>query len=56
MSGVKDTVKTYFGKFTDEDIKSFLLEQRGKKFQPELVDILVNDYQSFLDIRTNLSD
>jgi hypothetical protein len=23
MSGVKDTVKTYFGEFTDEDIKSF---------------------------------
>jgi response regulator RpfG family c-di-GMP phosphodiesterase len=48
--------RCYKEKWNDEDIKSFLLEQRGKKFQPELVDILVNDYQSFLDIRTNLSD
>lgn len=41
----------YKNKWNDEQIKSYLLEERGKKFQPELVDLLMKKYDEFAAIR-----
>ncbi|GHF93419.1 HD domain-containing phosphohydrolase [Thalassotalea marina] len=46
----------YKPKWEDEQIKSYLLEQRSKKFQPELVDILLKKFDEFLAIRDQYPD
>lgn len=48
--------RCYKSKWSNEDIKAYLLEQRGLKFQPKLVDIFMENYQEFLDIRKQLPD
>lgn len=48
--------RCYKEKWHEDDIKSYLIEQSGKKFQPELVDIFVDNYQEFLNIRQKLPD
>ena len=48
--------RCYKEKWDDESIKTFLIEQSGKKFQPELVNILIDNFQEFLNIRQELSD
>jgi len=42
--------------WSEADIKSYLIEQRGKKFQPEFVDILITHFDEFNLIRENLPD
>ena len=48
--------RSYQGRWDDDKIKSYLIEQRGKKFQPELVDIFINNFEEFIDIRNDLPD
>ncbi|MEW6991719.1 HD domain-containing phosphohydrolase [Colwelliaceae bacterium 6441] len=50
------TEHCYKEKWPIEKIKDYIISQRGKKFQPELVDILVDNYQEFVDIRDDLLD
>ncbi len=40
----------------EDDIKSYLIEQRGIKFQPELVDIFINNFEEISAIRKKLPD
>jgi response regulator RpfG family c-di-GMP phosphodiesterase len=39
-----------------EDILALVREQRGKQFDPELVDLLLGNIDAFLEIRTRLTD
>ena len=49
---------TYFYKepWDKEAIKAFLLQQKGKHFDPKLVDILVDNFNEFWEIRTYYPD
>lgn len=48
--------RCYKSKWPIDDIKSYLVEQRGKKFQPELVDIFISNFDEFSAIRHQLPD
>jgi response regulator RpfG family c-di-GMP phosphodiesterase len=48
--------RCYKQAWNDEQIKSYLIEQKNKKFEAELVDIIVNDFESFTDIRVKYPD
>jgi len=48
--------RTYKSKWEMDDIKLYIMEQRGKKFQPELVDIFIESFQEVLDIRNRFPD
>jgi len=48
--------RCYKEKWPNDEIKSYMVEQRGKKFQPELVDMLISHFDEFLNIRNNLPD
>ena len=40
----------------DEQIKNYLIEQKEKKFEAKLVDIIVDNYEVFADIRVQYPD
>ena len=41
----------YKGKWNDDDIKAYLLEERGKKFEPKIIDVFLENYDEFTAIR-----
>jgi len=46
----------YKGKWNDEDIKAYLLSERGKKFEPKIVDVFLEHYNEFVSIRDTWPD
>ncbi len=48
--------RCYKEPWSDEEIKAEIIAQRGKHFDPELVDLLVNNWQAFIDIRNSMPD
>jgi response regulator RpfG family c-di-GMP phosphodiesterase len=42
--------------WNNQEIKTYFLEQRGKKFQPELVDLVVANFDELLAVRQDLPD
>ncbi|WP_286261284.1 response regulator [Thalassotalea atypica] len=40
----------------DDNIKEFIASQRGKKFEPRLVDIFIEHYHEFINIRALMPD
>ncbi|WP_220717938.1 DUF3369 domain-containing protein [Agarivorans litoreus] len=48
--------RSYKEPWTNEEIKQFIIEQKGKHFDPQLVDILVNNFDEFLEIRNAYPD
>lgn len=48
--------RCYKDEWSGEKIKSFILEQSGVKFEPKLVDILVDNYDEFLTVRAEFPD
>lgn len=48
--------RCYKEPWSDEDIKKEIIEQRGKHFDPRLVDLLVDNWQEFVDIRNSMPD
>ncbi|MCE0494909.1 DUF3369 domain-containing protein [Vibrio salinus] len=49
-------VRSYKKPWPDEDIKKEILAQRGKHFEPKLVDIFLEHWDEFIDIRNQLPD
>ena len=41
----------YKGKWNDDDIKAYLLAERGKKFEPKIIDVFLAHYDDFVSIR-----
>ncbi|OKY27792.1 MULTISPECIES: HD domain-containing phosphohydrolase [Thalassotalea] len=50
------TKRVYQKQWDNKDILQFLQEQRGKKFQPELVDIFIKHFDEFTQIKENIPD
>lgn len=50
------TNRVYQKKWEDADILQFLKDQRGKKFQPSLVDIFVEHFDEFTSIKQKIPD
>ncbi|WP_286232558.1 HD domain-containing phosphohydrolase [Thalassotalea sediminis] len=50
------TDRVYQKQWQNEDILNFLKAERGKKFQPELVDIFVNCFDEFAKIKRDIPD
>ena len=48
--------RCYKDKWEEDKIKEFIISQRGIKFEPKLVDILVENYSEFTSIRASLPD
>ncbi|WP_026960463.1 DUF3369 domain-containing protein [Aliagarivorans taiwanensis] len=48
--------RSYKEPWSYDEIKNFIVEQRGKHFDPQLVDILLDNYQDFIDIRERFPD
>ncbi|MCW8863800.1 MAG: DUF3369 domain-containing protein [Colwellia sp.] len=48
--------RCYKEAWPDDKIKSYLIEQKNKKFEAKLVDIIIDDYTSFTDIRVKYPD
>lgn len=48
--------RCYKEKWEEDKIKEFIISQRGIKFEPQLVDILVENYSDFTSIRASLPD
>lgn len=48
--------RCYKTKWKDDDIKQYIVEQRGKKFEPAIVDVFIENYEEFLTIRANNPD
>ena len=48
--------RCYKEKWQENDIKHYLIEQRGIKFQPELVDLFINSFDEFVAIRQKHPD
>ncbi len=48
--------RCYKEKWDEDKIKEFILSQKGIKFEPKLVDILVENYSEFTKIRSSLPD
>lgn len=43
--------RSYKEKWNDQQIKEYLIEQQGKKFEPRLVELMVENYDEFAAIR-----
>jgi len=48
--------RCYKEKWSNEKIKAFLIEQRGIKFEPRIIDIFTDSYEEFLQIRVEHPD
>jgi len=48
--------RCYKEPWSDEDIKDFLIAEKSKKFDTTLVDIIVDNYDTFADIRVQYPD
>lgn len=47
--------RCYKEKWPNEEIKSYLLAQRGKKFDPQLLDVFIESFDEFLTIKSTFS-
>lgn len=50
------SARCYKSIWSQEDIKSYILEQRGIKFEPRLVDVFMDNFAEFCQIREKLPD
>jgi response regulator RpfG family c-di-GMP phosphodiesterase len=50
------SVRCYKEAWSDDKIKGYLVEQKNKKFEATLVDIIIDDFASFTDIRRKYPD
>jgi response regulator RpfG family c-di-GMP phosphodiesterase len=50
------SARCYKEKWCDDDIKTFLIEQRGKKFDAKMIDIFVENFDEFCQIRVEHPD
>lgn len=48
--------RCYKDPWNNEDILAFIIEQKGRMFDPAIADILINDFDSFLEIRRQNPD
>jgi len=48
--------RCYKEPWPDDKIKAYLIEQKNKKFEDKLVDIVIDDYDSFTEIRRKFPD
>jgi response regulator RpfG family c-di-GMP phosphodiesterase len=48
--------RCYKEAWSTEKIKEFLLSQRGIKFEPKLVNIIIDNFDEFLEVRANYPD
>jgi len=48
--------RCYKSVWQDEEIKNYIIEQRGKKFEPALVDAFLRDFDDFIKIRKRYPD
>jgi len=45
--------RCYKTKWSNDDIKTFLIAQRGKKFDAKMIDVFIDSYDEFCEIRMN---
>ncbi|OEE31360.1 phosphodiesterase [Vibrio genomosp. F10 str. ZF-129] len=50
------SVRSYKQPWSDEKIKELLVAQKGKHFEPELVDLMIDHWKDFIQIRSDLPD
>jgi response regulator RpfG family c-di-GMP phosphodiesterase len=50
------SVRCYKAAWPEEQVREFFIEQRGRKFDPQLVDILLRDFGRLLDLRNSHPD
>lgn len=50
------SAKSYKPVWTDERVKSYFIEQKGKQFEPRLVDIFLANFDAFTSIRESYPD
>lgn len=48
--------RCYKDPWNNEDILAFIIEQKGKMFDPNIADIIIHDFESFTQIRLNNPD
>ncbi|GAA6204422.1 HD domain-containing phosphohydrolase [Thalassotalea sp. SU-HH00458] len=48
--------RSYDKPWSASEIKAYIIEQKGKKFQPALVDIMIDNFDEFWSIRNRLPD
>ena len=48
--------RSYKEPWSDEDIMLELVAQKGKHFEPELVELLILHWDEFIEIRNSLPD
>ena len=48
--------RVYKEAWHENDIKQFMIEERGKKFEPRLIDILIDNFDEFVQIRRDFPD
>lgn len=48
--------RCYKSAWSNDEIKKFLIEEKGRKFEHRLVDIIIDNYDEFADIRTQHPD
>lgn len=50
------SIRSYKQPWPDDEIKAEILAQRGKHFEPRLVDLFIEHWDAFIDIRNQLPD
>ena len=48
--------RSYKEPWNNHEIKAFIIEQKGKHFDPKLVDLLIENFDEFVEIRNNYPD
>jgi len=48
--------RTYKPAWPLDDVRKFLLEQKGRKFDPRLIEVLMNSFDLFEQIKARLPD
>ena len=48
--------RSYKEPWSDEDIRAEIVKQKGAHFEPQLVDLLLNHWEEFIEIRNSLPD
>ena len=48
--------RCYKNAWNEEDIRDFFIAQRGIKFEPKLVDIVIDNFEEFTAVRAQLPD
>ena len=48
--------RCYKNKWSNVEIRDFLIEQKGIKFEARIIDIFIGSYEEFLQIRSDHPD